>query len=515
MTTMPVSNSTHILTETDVSELVANLFFKANYQLPADVFKRLNDIYEKEVGPNAKEATRQIIENAVKARHNARPMCQDTGFPVVFVQYGQHVQFEGNLDTAINAGVAKGYKEHFLRKSMVKDPVFERVNTGDNTPAIIHVELVPDSSDIKFMVEPKGTGSESMSALRMLKPAQGVEGIKEFIIDSIFHAGASPCPPILLGIGIGGTFEKAAYMAKRSLFDPVLGPDELAEKAAQGDKYAGLAKEIFDMVNQTGIGTQGLGGIQMCIGVNIRTFGTHIGALPVALNIQCHAARHAEGILHQDGSITYLGETIADGLDYIHKPETPLGNVVKLQTPLTADDFKNLKAGDRVEITGTLYTARDAAHKRMLEDYEQTGQLPFDLNNQILYYVGPAPAMAGEIIGPAGPTTAGRMDKYAPQTLELGLKGMIGKGYRSPEVKDAIVKNGAVYFVAIGGTGVIIAESIKKSEVVAYPDLGPEAIHKLEVVNFPAIVALDSHGGNLHEQAREDYRQRPLPADMQ
>lgn len=502
------------LTEQDIENIVAKLFFTANTQLPADIFKRLNDIYEKETGPNAKEATRQIIENAVKARQIDRPMCQDTGFPVVFVSYGKDVKFEGDLTQAINNGVAKAYTENYLRKSMVKDPLFERVNTGNNTPAIIHTEIV-EGSDIQFMVEPKGTGSESMSALRMLKPAQGVEGVKEFIIDSIFHAGANPCPPLLLGIGIGGTFEKCALMAKRSLFDPVLSPDELKEKADSGDKYAALALEIMEMMNKTGIGTQGLGGVQMCIGVNIRTFGTHIGALPVALNIQCHAARHAEGVLHQDGSITLMGHSIDKDAPIIAAPEKPLGKVVKLQTPLTPDDFKNLRAGDRVEITGTLYTARDAAHKRMLEEYEKTGQLPFDLNNQILYYVGPAPAKEGEIIGPAGPTTAARMDKYAPKTLELGLKGMIGKGYRSAEVKEAIVKYGAVYFVAIGGLGVVIAQCIKKSEVIAYPDLGPEAIHKLEVENFPAIVAFDSEGNNMHELAREEYRQIPLPADMQ
>jgi tartrate/fumarate subfamily iron-sulfur-dependent hydro-lyase beta chain len=304
-------------------------------------------------------------------------------------------------------------------------------------------------------------------------------------------------------------------MAKRSLFDPVLTPEEMKQKADAGDPYANLALEIMEMVNKTGIGTQGMGGTQMCIGVNIRTFGTHIGALPVALNIQCHAARHAEGVLHQDGTITMMGHSIDKDAPIIPAPEVPLGNVVKLHTPLKAEDFLKLKAGDRVEITGTLYTARDAAHKRMLEEYEKTGKLPFDLNNEILYYVGPAPAKGDEIIGPAGPTTSARMDKYAPQTIELGLRGMIGKGYRSDAVKKAIVDHGAVYFVAIGGLGVMIAKTIKKSEVIAYPDLGPEAIHKLEVENFPAIVALDAHGNNIHELAREEYRQIPLPADMQ
>lgn len=507
--------STHVkpLTEADVADMVANLFFKATHQLPQDVFDRLNDIYQKETGPNAKEAVRQIIENAVQARVTHRPMCQDTGFPVVFVSYGKDTKFDGDLTVAINKGVAKGYSENYLRKSMVKDPVFNRVNTGDNTPAIIHFELV-EGNEINIMVEPKGTGSESMSALRMLKPSQGVQGIKDFIIESIFHAGASPCPPLLLGIGIGGTFEKAALMAKRALFDPVMTLDEMKQKATSGDQYAQLAQELFDLVNETGIGTQGLGGIQMCIGVNIRTFGTHIGAMPVALNIQCHAARHAEGTLHQDGTVTFTGHHIEEDALIIPASDTPVGNVVQLRTPLSPDDFKNLRAGDRVEITGTLYTARDAAHKRMLEEYEQTGKLPFDLHNQILYYVGPAPAMSGEIIGPAGPTTSARMDKYAPQTLALGLKGMIGKGYRSEEVKEAIIKNGAVYFVAIGGLALIIAQCIKKSEVIAYPELGPEAIYKLEVEKFPAIVALDTQGNNLHEQAREQYRQIPLPADM-
>lgn len=497
------------ITEELIEEHVANLFYIANYQIPKDIFNRLNDIYQQEVGPNAKEATRQIIENAVMARKRQRPMCQDTGFPVVFVEYGQDVQFHGDLEAAINRGVAKGYTEHYLRKSMVRDPVFDRTNTGDNTPAIIHTFVVPGGS-IKIMVEPKGSGSENMSQLRMLKPSQGIEGIKEFIIEAIFKAGANPCPPIFLGIGIGGTFEKAAVMAKRALFDPVDGPDALKAKADAGDKYAGLALEIMELVNKTGIGTQGMGGVQMCLGVNIRTYPTHIAALPVALNIQCHAARHAEAILHADGTVEYIGEHIAEDASFIPPPDQPLGKVVKLKTPLTPEDFKALRAGDRVEITGTIYTARDAAHKRMIEDLEKTGRLPIDLTNQILYYVGPAPAMAGEIIGPAGPTTAARVDKYTPTLLDHGLKGMIGKGYRGPEVKDAIVKNGAVYMVAIGGLAVLIAETIKKAEVVAYSDLGAEAIHKLEVENFPAIVALDSVGGNLHEMGREQYRQIPL-----
>lgn len=499
-----------VITETQVQDLVANLFYIANHQLPTDIFARLNDIYQKETGPNAKEATRQIIQNAVTARQHERPMCQDTGFAVVFVEYGQDVRFEGDLETAINKGIAKGYKENYLRKSMVKDPVYNRVNTGDNTPGIIHTTVVPGNS-IKIMVEPKGCGSENMSQQRMLKPAQGVEGIKEFIIESIFNAGANPCPPILLGIGIGGTFEKSAILAKRSLFDPVLGPDELKAKADAGDQYAGLALEIMELVNKTGIGAQGMGGIQLCIGVNIRTYPTHIASMPVALNIQCHSARHTEAVLHSNGEVEYLGHHIDKDAQFIPPPEVPLGKVVKLQTPLTPEDFKTLKAGDRVEITGTIYTARDAAHKRMLEDLEKTGKLPVDLTNQILYYVGPAPAKGDEIVGPAGPTTSGRVDKYTPTLLQHGLKGMIGKGYRNAEVKQAIVDNGAVYFVAIGGLAVLIQDTIKGAEVVAYPDLDSEAIRKLEVVDFPAIVAIDSEGNNLHEIGREEYRTLDLP----
>lgn len=501
------------MTEKIIEEQVANLFFIANHQLPQDVFDRLNAIYRQEVGANAKEAVRQIIQNAVMARRRERPICQDTGFPVIFVEYGQNAGFEGDLTAAINRGVAKGYTEHYLRKSMVKDPVFNRVNTGDNTPAVIHTEIVPGDR-IKLMVEPKGCGSENMSRLCMLKPAQGVEGIKEFVLDSVFQAGANPCPPILLGLGIGGSFEKAALMAKRSLFDPVRSPDELKSMADSGDAYAGLALEIIERVNKTGIGAQGMGGNQLCIGVNIRTYPTHIAAMPVALNIQCHAARHAEAVLYPDGTIQYAGEHIGKETPFVPPPETPLGNVVKLKTPLQPEDFRNLKAGDRVEITGTLFTARDAAHKRMLEDLERTGKLPVDLTNQILYYVGPAPACEGEIIGPAGPTTSGRVDKYTPALLKQGLKGMIGKGYRSPEVKEAILQHGAVYMVAIGGTAVLIAETIKKAEVVAYEDLGAEAIYRLEVEDFPAIVALDSAGGNLHEAGREQFRTIDLPAGL-
>lgn len=501
------------ITAESITEHVGNLFYIATHRLPKDVFERLKAIYALEVGENAKEATRQIIENAVKASQRQRPMCQDTGFPVVFVEFGRDAVFHGDLTKAINEGVARGYKEHFLRKSMVKDPVFNRVNTGDNTPAIIHTEFV-DGDSIKIMVEPKGTGSESMSALKMLKPSQGVDGIKEFIIDSIFHSGASPCPPILLGLGIGGTFEKAAVMAKRSLFDPIQGPEELKARADQGDEYGKLALEILEMVNETGIGTQGLGGVQMCIGVNIRTFGTHIGSLPVAMNIQCHAARHAEAVFYADGSVDYIGDHIDGSEGYVEQAPEIKANAVELRPPVSPEQFLQLRAGDRVSITGTIYTARDAAHKRMIEEFEKTGKFPIDMENQILYYVGPVPAMEGEVIGPAGPTTSGRMDKYAPFLLDRGLKCMIGKGYRSEDVKAAMKRNGAVYLVAIGGAAVVIADSIKKVEVVAYPELGPEAVHRFEVENFPAIVAIDSQGGNIHEMGREEYRTLPLPPDM-
>ncbi|MCA9841316.1 MAG: fumarate hydratase [Cyanobacteria bacterium HKST-UBA03] len=501
------------ITDTLITDVVADLFYTATHQLPQDIFERLNSIYQLEVGENAREATRQILENAVKARQKQRPMCQDTGFPVVFVELGRQCPYQGDLAQAINQGVAKGYTEHYLRKSMVKDPVFDRTNTGDNTPAIIHTELV-DGDHLKIMVEPKGTGSESMSALTMLKPSQGVDGIKQFILDAIFRAGANPCPPLLLGIGIGGTFEKAALMAKRALFDPVLDADALRQKADGGDPYAGLALELIQMVNETGIGTQGLGGVQMCIGVNIRTFATHIGALPVALNVQCHAARHAEAVIEADGTVTHLGQHIGTEARFDEASEAVNAHVVKLQTPVSAEQFAQLRAGDRVHISGTIYTARDAAHKRMMEAYEATGAFPFPMDNQIIYYVGPVPAMADEVIGPAGPTTAARMDKYAPFFLNHGLKAMIGKGYRSAEVIDAMKANGAVYMVGIGGAAVVIADSIKQCDVVAYPELGPEAVYRLEVENFPAIVAIDSQGNNIHEQGREAYRKRDLPADM-
>lgn len=502
------------ITEAMIESLVADLFYTATHQLPKDVFDRLNALYQLEVGENAKEATRQILENAVKARQKHRPMCQDTGFPVVFVEIGQNCPFRGNLTRAINQGVAKGYKDNFLRKSMVRDPLFDRTNTGDNTPAIITTDIV-EGDTLKIMVEPKGTGSESMSALRMLKPAQGVEGVKEFIIDAIFHAGANPCPPLLLGIGIGGTFDKAASMAKRALFDHVQSPETLAQKAQGGDHYAQLALDIMNLVNQTGIGSQGMGGVQMCIGVNIRTFGTHIGALPVALNVQCHAARHAEALIHPDGTIEYLSHFIDESETYEEASPEVNAHVVKLQTPVSADQFKQLKAGDRVHITGTIYTARDAAHKRMIEDFEKTGTFPFEMDNQILYYVGPAPAKGDEIIGPAGPTTSARMDKYAPFFFDKGLKATIGKGYRNPDVIESMKRNGAVYMVGIGGAAIVIAEAIKKCEVVAYPDLGPEAVYRLEVENFPVMVAIDAQGNNIHELGREQYRQIPLPPDMQ
>ena len=454
-----------------LTEVIEKLCIEANEHLPEDVKDAIKTCRACEDGEIAKGVLDNIIENFDIADSENVPICQDTGMACVFLEIGQDVHFTGgDLNDAINEGVRRGYDKGYLRKSVVKDPV-RRGNTGDNTPAMIYTEIVP-GDQVKVTVGPKGFGSENMSQIRMFKPSAGLQGIKDFILEAVETAGPNPCPPMVVGVGIGGTFDKCALLAKKALMRPLNteNPDPY---------YADLEKEMLEKINKLGIGPQGFGGKTTAIGLNIETMPTHIAGMPCAVNINCH----------------------------VHVIKRRCFNMErrKITLPLTRELARTLHAGDQVLLTGTIYTSRDAGHKRMCEALAKGEKIPFDPTDATIYYVGPTPAKPGEVIGSAGPTTSGRMDAYAPTMMSVGARGMIGKGARLPEVVDAMKKYDGVYFGAIGGAGALLAKCIKKAELIAYEDLGAEALRKLYVEDMPLVVIIDSEGNNLYEEGRAEY----------
>lgn len=459
---------------------VERLCIEANYFLGEDVLKALDRCRALEESPLGKSTFTRLIENAAIARKERVPICQDTGMAIIFVELGQEMHIEGmDLTEAINQGVRQGYVNGFLRKSMVKDPTFDRMNTKDNTPAVIHYDIVPGDL-LKITVVTKGFGSENMGDLKMLKASDGIDGIIKFVVDTVDRAGGNPCPPIIVGVGVGGNMEKAAILAKKSLLRTV-------GEHHPDPNWSKVEDEILERVNKLGIGPQGLGGTQTAMSVFIETYPTHIAGMPVAVNINCHAARHK--YIEMSGRETIVTK----------------GNQV-IQTPLTKKKLADLKAGDSVLISGIIYTGRDAAHKKIVEAIDSGEELPFDIKDQIIYYMGPSPGKPGQVIGSAGPTTSYRMDSYAPKLIAHGLTGMLGKGIRSTEVIKSMKEHGAVYFVTIGGAGAFLSKCIKSVEVVAYPELGPEKVSKLTVEDLPAIVAIDASGNDIYKTGKAMYR---------
>ena len=469
-----------------ITEAVSKLCIDANCYLSHDIRDCFLKSLNREKLDIARTVTEILIENADIASSNCAPICQDTGMAVIFAELGQEVQIEGgSLSGAINSGVADGYEKGYLRKSVVKDPI-QRINTEDNTPAIIHYDIVPGDK-LKITVAPKGFGSENMSALRMLTPSAGIEGVEKFVTDTVTAAGSNPCPPIIVGVGVGGTMEKCALLAKRALLR------EIGTKNA--DSYwADIEAKLLARINELGIGPNGLGGELTAMAVHIETYATHIAGLPVAVNIGCHVTRHKSAVLCE-GNISYEDDKPVQSHENMQLAPKITGK--KLTTPLSQAELDALRVGEMVLISGHIYTARDAAHKRLAEMLEEGEEAPFDLDCQIVYYAGPCPAKPGEVIGSVGPTTSGRMDKYSPMLMKKGLKLMIGKGERSLEVKKAIKETKGVYFVAIGGAAAYMARCVKAVEMVAFADLGPEAIRRLTVEDFPAIVAIDTKGNDI------------------
>ncbi len=494
-----------VIREDDVITSVADALQFISYYHPIDFVDAVYQAYLKEESKAAKDAMAQILVNSRMCALGKRPICQDTGIVTVFVRVGMNVRFDSNrsLESMINEGVSRAYThpDNVLRASVLADPAGARKNTGDNTPAVIHMTLVPGDT-VEIALAAKGGGSENKSKMAMLNPS---DNIVEWVKKTVPTMGAGWCPPGMLGIGIGGTAEKAMLMAKEALMDPI-DIHELRERGAQ-NRVEELRLEIFDEVNRLGIGAQGLGGLTTVLDVKIIDYPTHAASLPVAIIPNCAATRHAHFTL--DGSGPVLQQ--APDIDAYPQVSLDMGEGVRKvnMDSLSHDEIKSWQPGDTLLLSGKILTGRDAAHKRMVDMLARGEQLPVDLKGRFIYYVGPVDPVRDEAVGPAGPTTATRMDKFTRTLLEsTGLAGMIGKGERGGSAIEAIKDNESVYLIAVGGAAYLVSQAVKKAEVLAFADLGMEAIYEFEVVDMPVTVAVDSRGESVHLSGPQIWKKK-------
>jgi fumarate hydratase class I len=486
---------------------IADALQHISYYHPLDYIRALGDAYTLEQSPAAKDAIAQILTNSRMCAEGHRPICQDTGIVVVFVKVGMNVKWDAklSLQEMVDEGVRRAYllPENKLRASIVSDPAFGRKNTRDNTPAVVHVDLVPgDHVEVKLAA--KGGGSENKSKFAMLNPS---DSIVDWVLKTVPQMGAGWCPPGMLGIGIGGSAEKAMVMAKESL----MGDIDMAQLKTRGpqNKIEELRIELFDKVNALGIGAQGLGGLSTVLDVKIETYPTHAASKPIAMIPNCAATRHAHFVLDGRGAAQLPVPSLADWPNVTWKPDVNAKRV-DLDT-LTPAIVATWKAGDRLLLNGKLLTGRDAAHKRIADLFAKGEALPkgVDFTNKMIYYVGPVDPVRDEAVGPAGPTTATRMDKFTEMMLEkTGIIGMIGKAERGPIGLEAIRKHKAAYLMAVGGAAYLVSKAIRAARVVAFEDLGMEAIYEFEVEEMPVTVAVDSAGHNVHESGPREWQEK-------
>ena len=491
----------------DLTESIAAALQYISYYHPADYIVHLARAYEREQSAPAKDAIAQILTNSRMSATGHRPICQDTGIVNVFAKVGMDVRFEGfpgGFEDAINEGVRRGYlhPDNTLRASVVGDPQFARKNTGDNTPAVIFTELVAgDRLDIT--VAAKGGGSENKSKLAMLNPS---DSIVDWVLKTVPTMGAGWCPPGMLGIGIGGTAEKAMLLAKESLMEDI----DMYELLQRGpsNKVEEMRLELYEKVNALGIGAQGLGGLTTVLDIKIRMYPTHAAGKPVAMIPNCAATRHAHFVMDGFGPV-YLDPPSLDLWPKVNwTPDEKKSRRVNLDT-LTREEVASWKAGDTLLLSGKMLTGRDAAHQRIKEMLARGEQLPVPFTNRVIYYVGPVDAVRDEAVGPAGPTTSTRMDKYTEMMLaETGLIAMIGKAERGPEAVDAIRKHKSAYLMAVGGSAYLISKAIRSAKVLGFEDLGMEAIYEFDVIDMPVTVAVDSGGTNAHTTGPAEWKKK-------
>jgi fumarate hydratase class I len=486
-----------IIKQNDLIESVADALQYISYYHPLDYVTALGRAYEIERGKGAKDAIAQILTNSRMCAEGRRPICQDTGIVNVFVKLGMDVRWDSDLGLSemINEGVRRAYlnPENPLRPSIVDPPEAHRKNTLDNTPAVIHYEILPGAS-LQITIAAKGAGSENKSKFVMLNPS---DSIADWVIETVPTMGAGWCPPGILGIGIGGTAEKAMILAKESLMQPV----DIQDVIARGPKdwIEELRIELYKKVNALGIGAQGLGGLTTVLDVKIMTFPTHAASKPVALIPNCAATRHVCFSLDGNGPAEFEAPNLASWPKVFWSPNLETGSRVNLDE-LTREEVATWRCGQTLLLTGKLLTGRDAAHQRIEQFLEYGKALPVDFANRVMYYVGPVAPARDEIVGPAGPTTASRMDKFTEMMLsKAGLIAMVGKGERGPEAIEVIRKYRAAYLIAIGGAAYLISKAIRSSKVVAFDDLGMEAIYEFQVRDMPVTVAVDAKGRSVHD----------------
>jgi len=491
--------------EADFIQSIADAFQFISYYHPIDYIKALEKAYECEQSPAAKDAIAQIIVNSRMSAEGHRPICQDTGIAVVFLKIGMNVRWEtqNSIADMVNEGVRRAYThpDNVLRASVLSDPAGARKNTKDNTPAVIHTEVVlGDTVEVK--VAAKGGGSENKSKFVMLNPS---DSIVDWVLKTVPEMGAGWCPPGMLGIGIGGTAEKAMLLAKESLMEPV----DIHELQARGpaNRIEELRLELYNKVNALGIGAQGLGGLTTVLDVKILDYPTHAVSLPVAMIPNCAATRHAHFVLDGSGPAKLTPPRLEDWPQITWEASAQTRRV-NLDT-ITREEIAQWQPGESLLLSGKLLTGRDAAHKRIADLLAQGQSLPegVDFKNRFIYYVGPVDAVRDEVVGPAGPTTSTRMDKFTDMMLEkTGLIGMIGKSERGPQGIEAIKKHQAVYLMAVGGAAYLVSKAIRSSKVLAFADLGMEAIHEFEVQDMPVTVAVDVLGESVHQTGPAEWR---------
>lgn len=495
-----------VIKEADLVRSVRDALQFISYYHPVDYIRHLALAYEREEGPAAKDAIAQILVNSRMAALGHRPICQDTGIVGAFVKVGMDVRFQTDksLQALVDEGVRRAYTddENPLRASVVADPLFTRANTHDNTPANLHVELVPGDT-VQMTLAAKGGGSENKARFMVLNPS---DSVVDWVLETVPTLGAGWCPPGMIGLGVGGSADKAMELAKQSLFEPIDMTELLAR--GPGTREEEMRIELYHRINALGIGAQGLGGLTTVVDVKIKTWPVHAASMPVGLIPQCAANRHVSFTLDGRGPAELQPPDLDDWPEIVLERTAHMAKRVDLDT-LTPEEVASWQPGETLLLSGKLLTGRDAAHKRLVAMLERGEELPVDFTNRVIYYVGPVRAVRDEAVGPAGPTTATRMDKFTEAMLaRTGLIGMIGKAERGPQAIEAIRKHKAAYLIAIGGAAYLVSKAIKSARLVAFEDLGMEAIHEFEVEDMAVTVAVDARGQSAHTLGPAMMRKR-------
>lgn len=500
---VPASTAPVSIKQEDLIQSIADALQYISYYHPVDYIRNLSAAYEREQSPAAKDAIAQILINSRMCAEGHRPICQDTGIVTVFLQVGMNVRWDDatmGVEDMVNEGIRRAYDhpDNKLRASVLADPAGKRSNTRDNTPGVVNVRIVPGNT-VDVIVAAKGGGSEAKSKFAMLNPS---DSIVEWVLKTVPTMGAGWCPPGMLGIGIGGTAEKAMLLAKEALMEPI----DIVDLQARGacNRAEELRLELYEKVNALGIGAQGLGGLTTVLDVKVKDFPTHAANLPVALIPNCAATRHAHFTLDGSGPVMLEPPSLEDWPKLTYNPRG--ARRVDLDT-ITPEEVASFRPGEVLLLNGKLLTGRDAAHKRMVEMLNRGQPLPVDLKGRFIYYVGPVDPVRDEVVGPAGPTTATRMDKFTEQILaQTGLLGMVGKAERGPAAIEAIRQHKSVYLMAVGGAAYLVSKAIKAARVLAFEDLGMEAIYEFTVQDMPVTVAVDSTGESVHRTGPRQWQ---------